>query len=355
MARGPIDFYFDFSSPYSYIASEWIEALAARHGRTVTWKAILLGATFQAAELKSPVAHPIKREYSLRDFERSARFAGVPLAMPEKFPIATQNAARVFWWLDVARRSACRGLGAHAACAPTSRAACDLSDPVALRRARAEFGLAPRPGRSSLERPAVEAAPEAGQRCGDRRRRLRRAVLRRRRRAVLGQRPPGADRALAREGAVLMKKTAKSLVDEAMVQVTTYTVEQARALHGHPGVQFVDVRDVRELEREGVIPGAVHAPRGMLEFWVDPESPYHRDVFAQDKEYVLFCAARLALGAGDQDADGHGAGARRACRRRLHGVEGSRRAGGRQAGKAAARAAPSFRPRACATAARAVP
>ncbi len=87
-----------------------------------------------------------------------------------------------------------------------------------------------------------------------------------------------------------MKKTAKSLVDEAMAQVTTYTVEQARALHGHPGVQFIDVRDVRELEHEGVIPGALHAPRGMLEFWVDPDSPYHRDVFAQDKEYVLFCA-----------------------------------------------------------------
>ena len=87
-----------------------------------------------------------------------------------------------------------------------------------------------------------------------------------------------------------MKKTAKSLVDEAMAQVTTYTVEQARALHGHPGVQFVDVRDVRELEREGIIPGALHAPRGMLEFWVDPDSPYHRDAFAQDKEYVLFCA-----------------------------------------------------------------
>ena len=88
-----------------------------------------------------------------------------------------------------------------------------------------------------------------------------------------------------------MKRTAKSLVEEAMVQVTTYTPEQARALHGHPDVQFVDIRDVRELEREGVIPGALHAPRGMLEFWVDPESPYHREAFAQDKEYVLFCAA----------------------------------------------------------------
>jgi rhodanese-related sulfurtransferase len=88
----------------------------------------------------------------------------------------------------------------------------------------------------------------------------------------------------------MLKKTAKQLVDEAMTEVTTYTVEQARALHGHPGVQFVDIRDVRELEHEGVIPGAIHAPRGMLEFWFDPDSPYHRDVFAQDKEYVLFCA-----------------------------------------------------------------
>ena len=88
----------------------------------------------------------------------------------------------------------------------------------------------------------------------------------------------------------MMKRSARSLVEEAMAQVTTYTPEQALALHGQPGVQFVDVRDIRELEREGVIPGAIHAPRGMLEFWVDPESPYHRDVFAQDKQYVLFCA-----------------------------------------------------------------
>lgn len=97
--RPPIDFFFDFSSPYSYIANEWIDALAARHGRMVRRQAILLGATFQAAELKSPVAHPIKREYSLRDFARSARYEGVPFEMPSPFPIPTQNAARVFWWL----------------------------------------------------------------------------------------------------------------------------------------------------------------------------------------------------------------------------------------------------------------
>jgi 2-hydroxychromene-2-carboxylate isomerase len=101
--KTPIDFYFDFSSPYSYIASEWVEALAARHGRTVRWQAILLGVTFQAAELKSPVAYPIKREYSLRDFRRSARFEGLPYTQPEEFPIPTQNAARVFWWLNDSR------------------------------------------------------------------------------------------------------------------------------------------------------------------------------------------------------------------------------------------------------------
>ena len=88
-----------------------------------------------------------------------------------------------------------------------------------------------------------------------------------------------------------MKKTVKSMVDEATAAITTYSIEEARELHGRDDVQFIDIRDIRELEREGVIPGAFHAPRGMLEFWVDPESPYHRDAFAQDKEYVLFCAA----------------------------------------------------------------
>jgi 2-hydroxychromene-2-carboxylate isomerase len=82
----PIRFYFDFSSPYSYIASEWLDALAARHGRTVERHAILLGVTFQAAELKSPVSYPIKREYSIRDFVRSARFHGLPAACPTRFP-----------------------------------------------------------------------------------------------------------------------------------------------------------------------------------------------------------------------------------------------------------------------------
>jgi rhodanese-related sulfurtransferase len=88
-----------------------------------------------------------------------------------------------------------------------------------------------------------------------------------------------------------MKKSVKSMVDEAMETIRTYSLEEAQDLHGRDDVQFIDVRDVRELERDGVIPGAFHAPRGMLEFWADPASPYHKPVFNSGKQLVLFCAA----------------------------------------------------------------
>lgn len=94
-------------------------------------------------------------------------------------------------------------------------------------------------------------------------------------------------------------KSVRAMVDEANALVTTYRVDEAIELLGRDDVLFVDIRDVRELEREGVIPGAFHAPRGMLEFWVDPASPYHKPVFAEDRQFVLFCAAgwRSALAA----------------------------------------------------------
>ena len=84
----------------------------------------------------------------------------------------------------------------------------------------------------------------------------------------------------------------QALMDEAMAQVTTYTVDEVRARLTDPKVQIVDIRDPRELEREGTVPGALLAPRGMLEFWVDPESPYFKPVFADEsKEFILFCGA----------------------------------------------------------------
>jgi rhodanese-related sulfurtransferase len=91
----------------------------------------------------------------------------------------------------------------------------------------------------------------------------------------------------------------KAMIDEANREVETLSVDQALALQGQEDVVFVDIRDPRELQRDGRIPGAFHCTRGMLEFWIDPQSPYHKDVFAQDKRFVFFCAGgmRSALAA----------------------------------------------------------
>ncbi|NDB68147.1 MAG: rhodanese-like domain-containing protein [Methylocystaceae bacterium] len=91
----------------------------------------------------------------------------------------------------------------------------------------------------------------------------------------------------------------KLLLDEANAAIETIATQDAFALVGHDDIVLVDLRDPRELEREGKMPGAFHCPRGMLEFWIDPESPYHKPVFAQDKKFVFFCAGgwRSALAA----------------------------------------------------------
>ena len=136
-----IDFWFDFSSPYSYIANEWVDALAARHGRVVRRHAILLGATFAAADLKSPVSYPIKREYSILDFGRSARFEGLPYRFPDPFPIPTQNAARLFWWLHdtVSEQEAARWTRTAMRAYFTRGMA--LKDPEVLKDLAGEMGL----------------------------------------------------------------------------------------------------------------------------------------------------------------------------------------------------------------------
>jgi rhodanese-related sulfurtransferase len=89
------------------------------------------------------------------------------------------------------------------------------------------------------------------------------------------------------------------LVDQAMAEVKTYTVAEVLAKSTDKNVQIVDIRDVREL-RNGTVTGSYHAPRCMLEFWVDPESPYHKKIWADEsKEFILFCGAgwRSALAA----------------------------------------------------------
>ena len=97
----------------------------------------------------------------------------------------------------------------------------------------------------------------------------------------------------------MITKGIKELCAEAEQEIETMTVEQVMAVKDNPDVQLVDIRDVRELWRDGAIGGSIHAPRGMLEFWVDPQSPYHREDFASGKKFIFYCAGgmRSALAA----------------------------------------------------------
>ena len=94
-----------------------------------------------------------------------------------------------------------------------------------------------------------------------------------------------------------LKRGYKQLMADAQEKIQAVSVAEAQGKLGDPDVVFVDIREARELEREGAVPGAFHAPRGMLEFWVDPESPYHKEIFGSGKQFVLYCqsAWRSAL------------------------------------------------------------
>lgn len=83
-------------------------------------------------------------------------------------------------------------------------------------------------------------------------------------------------------------KSVQQMVADARKEITGYSPAEARRRAEETNALLVDIRDVRELERDGVIPGALHAPRGMLEFWVDPASPYHKPVFAESREFVFY-------------------------------------------------------------------
>lgn len=89
----------------------------------------------------------------------------------------------------------------------------------------------------------------------------------------------------------MLTRTAAAMVAAARARIEEIPAAEAIALHGDPDVVFVDLRDPRERERTGVIPGAFHCPRGMLEFWVDPDSPYFKPVFGQPKRFVFHCAS----------------------------------------------------------------
>jgi rhodanese-related sulfurtransferase len=97
----------------------------------------------------------------------------------------------------------------------------------------------------------------------------------------------------------MITKGIKELCAEAEQEIETLSVAEVMAVRDEPNVQLVDIRDIRELWRDGTIPGATHAPRGMLEFWVDPKSPYYREEFGAGKKFIFYCAGgmRSALAA----------------------------------------------------------
>lgn len=114
----PIEFYYDYSSPYGYLAAQRIDALAAGFGRAVTWKPILLGAVFKTTGMRPLLEIPLKGDYAKRDLTRSARRAGVPFVLPEPFPFASVAACRATYWLaerdEAAARTLARALFARA-------------------------------------------------------------------------------------------------------------------------------------------------------------------------------------------------------------------------------------------------
>ena len=154
--KSPIDFWFDFSSPYSYLLSERIDELAARFGRKVRWHPILLGVVFKAtgsAPLTLQV--PAKANYWLIDFERSARFMGIPYRHPSQFPLATQNAARAYYWLHGQDCALARAF-AHAVFRALFADNRDISAPEAVLDIATKLGVDRVALEAALQDPAIK-------------------------------------------------------------------------------------------------------------------------------------------------------------------------------------------------------
>jgi 2-hydroxychromene-2-carboxylate isomerase len=153
-----IDFYFDFSSPYGFLASEKIEALTARHGRRVDWHPVLLGVVFKQTGAAPLTQVPLKGDYSKRDMARSARFHGVDgFRMPSKFPIPSQAAARIVLW-SRQRDPALAAKVVHALYRAFFIHDIDISNPDAAAAAAAKSGVNAVAARAAVDDPAIKDA-----------------------------------------------------------------------------------------------------------------------------------------------------------------------------------------------------
>lgn len=156
-----IEFYFDLSSPYGYLAAQKIDALAAKHGRTVDWRPVLLGAMFKETGMAPLTEIPLKGEYSRRDFARSARFHGIDgFRMPSRFPVATQAPARIVLWLK-RRDPALAGRVAKALLHAYFVDDIDISNPDTAAAIAAKEGVDAAAARAAIDDPAIKNALKA--------------------------------------------------------------------------------------------------------------------------------------------------------------------------------------------------
>ncbi|MFQ5973204.1 MAG: 2-hydroxychromene-2-carboxylate isomerase [Alphaproteobacteria bacterium] len=155
MAGAPIDFYFDFSSPYGYLGAQRIEALARKHGREVAWRPFLLGVVFKDTGAQPLVDYPIKGEYALRDFKRSARLYGIEFVMPETFPVSALAGSRAFYWLGDRDPGKAKAL-ARALFAAVFQRGHDIGAPERVVEVAADLGVDPEELRAALTDPAVK-------------------------------------------------------------------------------------------------------------------------------------------------------------------------------------------------------
>ncbi len=165
----PIEFWFDFSSPYGYVASELIDGVAARHGRGVNWHPILLGPIFKAVGTAPLTTLPIKGDYSRHDFARMARYHKVPFRLPDKFPVGTQVATRAFYLIADADPARARDFARRVYRAYFAEGR-DVADPAVVMEIAASAGADPAALAEPLKgeaikdraRAEVEAAMKAG-------------------------------------------------------------------------------------------------------------------------------------------------------------------------------------------------
>ncbi len=151
----PVELFFDFSSPYGYLASRLLPAIATRHGRELRWRPMMLGPALAATGGKPLVQIPLKGDYALRDLPRTARFLGVPFRLPSRFPIVTLAVARAFYWLEAtaAERAVPFAAAAFAAYFVADR---DIADRAVVGELLAEVGADAAAGLAAIATPAVK-------------------------------------------------------------------------------------------------------------------------------------------------------------------------------------------------------